>query len=111
MNLIDTHAHIYQEDFKADIEAIIARAKENGVSKIYLPNVDVPSIADLKALVQLDSKLFIPMMGLHPCYVKEDFEQQLNTIEKELREGSYVAVGEIGIDLFWDKTFFAQQQQ
>jgi TatD DNase family protein len=111
MNLIDTHAHIYQEDFKADIEAVIARAKENGVSKIYLPNVDVPSIADLKALVQIDPKLFIPMMGLHPCYVKEDFEAQLNTIEKELRSGTYVAVGEIGIDLYWDKTFFVQQQQ
>ena len=110
MNLIDTHAHIYQEDFQIDIDAVIARAKENGVSKIYLPNVDVPSIAELKALVQKDPQLFIPMMGLHPCYVKEDFEEQLNTIEKELRSGNYVAVGEIGIDLYWDKSFFAQQQ-
>lgn len=111
MNLIDTHAHIYQEDFQVDIDAVIARAKENGVSKIYLPNVEVSSIANLKALVQKDPQLFIPMMGLHPCYVKEDFEQQLTTIEKELRAGSYVAVGEIGIDLYWDKTFFAQQQK
>ncbi|MCX6181123.1 MAG: TatD family hydrolase [Bacteroidetes bacterium] len=111
MNLIDTHAHIYQEDFQVDIDAVIARAKENGVSKIYLPNVDVPSIADLKALVQKDPLLFIPMMGLHPCYVKDDFEVQLNTIEKELRSGNYVAVGEIGIDLYWDKTFYAQQQE
>jgi len=111
MNFIDTHAHIYQEDFKTDIDSVIARAKENGVSKIYLPNVDVPSIADLKELVQKDPKFFIPMMGLHPCYVKEDFEEQLNAIEKELRGGTYVAVGEIGIDLFWDKSFFIQQQE
>ncbi|MFM7023622.1 MAG: TatD family hydrolase [Flavobacteriales bacterium] len=111
MNLIDTHAHIYQEDFKADLAGVMARARENGVSKIYLPNIDVPSIAEMKALVENDRELFIPMMGLHPCYVKEDFEEPLMVIEKELRNGKYVAVGEIGIDLYWDKTFFPQQQE
>jgi TatD DNase family protein len=110
MNLIDTHAHIYQEDFLADIDDIMLRAKENGVSKIYLPNVDVSSIKELKDLVAKNSDLFIPMMGLHPCYVKEDYKEQLAIIEKELREGKYAAVGEIGIDLHWDKTFFVQQQ-
>ena len=110
MNFIDTHAHIYQDDFLADIEEIMSRAKESGVSKIYLPNVDVPSIKELKDLVAKNSDLFIPMMGFHPCYVKEDYKQQLTVIEKELREGKYAAVGEIGIDLHWDKTFFVQQQ-
>jgi len=110
MNLIDTHAHIYQEDFLADIEAIMSRAKENGVSKIYLPNVDVSSIKEVKDLVAKNSDLFIPMMGLHPCYVKEDYKEQLAGIEKELCEGKYAAVGEVGIDLHWDKTHFIQQQ-
>jgi len=111
MNLIDTHAHLYQEEFLPDIDGVIARAKENGISKIYLPNVDVPSIAELKALVLKDPALFIPMMGLHPCYVKADFKEQLAIIEAELRHGKYVAVGEIGIDLFWDKSFLMQQQE
>ncbi len=110
MNLIDTHAHIYQEDFLADIDAFIARAKENAVSKIYLPNVDVASIQEMKSLLAKNSEVFVPMMGLHPCYVKEDYKEQLTVIEKELREGKYAAVGEIGIDLHWDKTFFLQQQ-
>jgi TatD DNase family protein len=110
MNLIDTHAHIYQEDFLDDIEAIMLRAKENGVSKIYLPNVDVASIKEVKDLVAKNSELFIPMMGLHPCYVKDDYKEQLSIIEKELRDSTYAAVGEIGIDLYWDKTYFAQQQ-
>jgi len=111
MNLIDTHAHLYQDDFSADISDIMARAAENNVSKIYLPNVDVPSINELKALVQKNENLFVPMMGLHPCYVKEDFKEQLTIIEKELREAKYAAVGEIGIDLYWDKSFFVQQQE
>lgn len=110
MNLIDTHAHIYQEDFIADLEGFISRARENGVSKIYLPNVDVPSIKEMKDLLAKDSELFVPMMGLHPCYVKEDYKEQLAIIEKELREGKYAAVGEIGIDLYWDKTFIVQQK-
>lgn len=110
MNLIDTHAHIYQEDFLADINDIMLRAKENKVSKIYLPNVDVSSIQEVKDLVAKNNELFIPMMGLHPCYVKEDYKEQLAVIEKELREGKYAAVGEIGIDLYWDKSFFTQQQ-
>jgi len=110
MNFIDTHAHIYQEEFLADIEDIMTRAKENGISKIYLPNVDVASIKELKDLVAKNSDLFVPMMGFHPCYVKKDYKEQLTVIEKELREGKYAAVGEIGIDLHWDKTFFVQQQ-
>jgi TatD DNase family protein len=111
MNFIDTHSHLYSTEFDIDIVDVINRSKAIGINKIFLPNVDSESILPLKELILKDSDLFYPMMGLHPCSVKENFEEELEVIKKELFNNKYYAVGEIGIDLFWDKTFLANQQR
>jgi TatD DNase family protein len=109
--MIDTHAHIYLEEFESDIEEIIRTAKTIGVTKILLPNIDVPSIEKVKQLTKKYPDVCKPMMGLHPCYVKENVHEQLSLIEEALHQHSCIAVGEIGTDLYWDKTFWTQQQQ
>lgn len=107
--MIDTHSHIFSEEFDSDRAEVVARAKAAGVEKIILPNIDLASIEPMKKLVASDSDYFIPAMGLHPEGVKEDFENVLSIIKKELDSGIYSAVGEIGIDLYWDKTYYKQQ--
>lgn len=111
MQIIDTHSHIYDESFDNDIDAVIQRAKDAGVEKILLPNIDVESIDRVHHLTNLFPEFCIPMMGLHPTSVKEDWEEQLKTIKKQFDSHQYIAVGEIGIDLYWDKTFIKEQQQ
>ena len=109
--MIDTHTHIYLDRFKEDIDAILKRAAAVGVERFYLPNIDKESIADLKALAAAHDQIY-PMMGLHPSHVKEDWEEQLAAVWEELEgETKYYAVGEIGLDLYWDKTFIAEQQE
>ncbi len=110
--MIDTHSHIYHHRFEDDFEEMLARAKNAGVEQIYLPNIDVESIEGLKKLAR-NHQNCLPMMGFHPAHVKEDYRDQLAVILKELDEGDlqYVAVGEIGIDLYWDKTFLKEQQE
>lgn len=110
MELIDTHTHLYSSQFRDDIDAVILRAKEADVTKTLLPNVDSASIADLHAIAAKFPGYCIPMMGLHPCSVKADYKKELAIVEKNLREGKYVAVGEIGLDYYWDKTFTQEQQ-
>jgi TatD DNase family protein len=109
--LIDTHAHFYDEVFKEDFELCVNRIVENQIDFILLPNVDVESINVLLELSQNLSNC-IPMMGLHPGYVKEDWEIQLQKIEQTLfaQPDLYCAVGEIGMDLYWDKTFVEAQK-
>ena len=108
--MIDTHAHIYSSKFDEDREQVIERAFSNGMEYILLPNIDVDSIGPM---LDLSTKYenCIPMMGLHPCSVDGEFMSQLNTIKAELFDSSnhYIAVGEIGIDLYWDKTFLKEQ--
>ena len=111
MQIIDTHSHIYDESFDLDIEAAIQRAKDAGVEKILLPNVDTESIERVHHLAEAYPHYCIPMMGLHPTSVKEDWREQLHTIKKQFDNHQYIAVGEIGIDLYWDKTFIKEQQQ
>lgn len=108
-HLTDTHAHLYSKQFDSDREAMVQRAREAGVGCILLPNIDRVSTAAMWRTVELDPTLFRPMMGVHPCHVKEDYEEELAHVEAELRTGRYIAVGEIGIDLYWEKTFIAQQ--
>jgi TatD DNase family protein len=109
--MIDTHAHIYLKEFENDIEEIIRAATAIGVTKILLPNIDIPSIEKVKQLTKKYPDVCKPMMGLHPCYVKENVNEQLLVIEEALHQHSFIAVGEIGTDLYWDKTFWTQQQQ
>lgn len=110
MELIDTHAHLYSKQFRNDIGEVIQRAKEAGITKALMPNVDSASISDLHTLAERYPDFCIPMMGLHPCSVKADYKKELAIVEKNLREGKYIAVGEIGLDYYWDKTFVQGQQ-
>lgn len=109
--MIDSHAHIYLEDFKDDLDEVISRAREAGVSKILLPNVDVNSIESMLKVEQTYPDMCIAMIGLHPCYVKEDFRDQLKVVETWLDKRNFLAIGEIGTDLYWDKTYWEQQQK
>ncbi len=108
---IDTHAHIYDKDFKADRAGMLAKAYEAGVHKIYMPNIDHTSIDGMLELEHLYPEQCIPMMGLHPCYVQKDFEKELYRVEDWLSKRHFSAVGEIGIDLYHDTTFKAQQEE
>lgn len=111
MILVDSHAHIYTKDFKDDISDVIERAKGVGVERIYMPNIDHQSIEDMLTLADKYPGYCVPMMGLHPCSVDKDFEKQLYEVEEYLGKGGFCAVGEMGTDLYWDKTFFEQQQE
>lgn len=111
MILVDSHAHIYTQEFKEDIEEVIHRAREAGVEKIYMPNVDHESIDDMLTLADKYPGYCIPMMGLHPCSVKKGFEKELYEVEAYLNKGGFCAVGEMGTDLYWDKTLFEEQKE
>lgn len=111
MRLIETHAHIYLKEFANDLSEIIDKAKEEGVERIYMPNVDHTTIDDMLEVANTYPDYCIPMMGLHPCSVGKDFEKDLYEVEDWLKKGEFVAVGEIGTDLYWDKTFWPEQQE
>ncbi len=113
MNLIDTHSHIYDEAFSEDISEVVERAKENGVQKILLPNIDADSIPKMHQLVMAYPDYCVPMMGLHPTSVTENYKKELALCKEWLLKPDYkyCAIGEIGIDLYWDKTHKKEQQQ
>ena len=106
---VDTHTHLYLKDFDNDIDAVIKRALDAGIDKFFLPNIDSTSIDVLHALCKKYPSQCFPMMGLHPCSVKENYKEELNTAYQLLKSNKYYAVGEIGIDLYWDKTTLPQQ--
>lgn len=111
MELIDTHCHLYGEEFKDDLPQVIARAREAGVKRFYLPAIDSESHdAMLRLEAQYPGECFA-MMGLHPCYVKENYLQELELVQQWLEKRAFVAIGEIGLDFYWDKTFTAQQYE
>lgn len=110
MKWIDTHSHLYlKKKFSGDMDAVVARAQEV-LSHVFLPNIDPETIADMHALADRDRTFFYPMMGLHPCYIKEGFEAVLDQIEAEFDKAQYWGVGETGLDYYWDKTFIAEQK-
>ncbi|MEM6813129.1 MAG: TatD family hydrolase [Bacteroidota bacterium] len=109
--MIDTHAHIYLNDFNEDIDSVIARAKAAGVEKVLLPNIDIHSIGPMLELENKYPNFCYSMMGLHPCYVKEDFQKQLKVVEDWLEKRKFLAIGEIGTDLYWDRSFWEQQKK
>lgn len=109
MIFIDTHCHLYLEDFAEDIAAILQRADYEGVKKFYLPAVDSETT---KALLGLESSYpgrCVAMTGLHPCSVKENFEQELKLVEQSLLSRKFAAIGEIGLDFYWDRSFEKDQ--
>ena len=105
MYFIDTHSHIYLKHFKNDVKEVVNRAAKQGVKYIFLPNIDSSSIDDMFNVSKQFPKICFPMIGLHPTSVEEDFEFELKVVEKVLSEHKFIAIGEIGIDLYWDKTF------
>lgn len=111
MNYIDTHAHIYSPKFDSDRDEVVQRAMDNGIRHIFMPNIDVESI---DAMMEAELKypdVCIPTMGLHPCDVDKHFEKQLYVMEDWLDKRSFAAIGETGLDLYWDKTFFEHQKE
>lgn len=112
MTLIDTHAHLYEEAFADDRDAMIERALAAGVQKILIPNVDTTTIEGMLAICEKYPQHIFPMIGLHPCYVKpETWEQELASIKNMLDQRQFQAIGEIGIDLYWDKTTYDIQRE
>lgn len=108
---IDTHAHLYKEEFQLDKVDTLARSLQAGVARVYMPNIDHTSIDEMMELETRNPKTCIPMMGLHPCSVKKDFEKELYQVEAWLAKRRFAAVGEMGTDLYWDKTFWDQQKE
>lgn len=111
MNFIDTHTHLFTRQFDEDRKEVVERALEAGVTKLLLPNIDLDSIDAMHDLVKSYPDNCFPMMGMHPCSVTENWEAELAIIKSHLEKGGYCAVGEIGIDLHWDKSTLPYQQK
>lgn len=111
IQLIDSHAHIYAPDFKPDREEVIRKAQKAGLLQILMPNIDHSSIDSLLQTEADFPAVCLPMMGLHPCSVKKDFQKELYIIEDWLNKRFFTAIGETGLDLYWDKTGLEQQQE
>jgi TatD DNase family protein len=111
MQLIDTHTHIYLPEFDNDRDEAVNRAVESNVVKLLMPNIDIHSLDIMLDCEKRYSGICYSMIGLHPTSVKEDFHNQLDLIEKKASEHAFVAIGEIGIDLYWDKTFIKEQTE
>lgn len=110
--LVDTHAHLYSKEFTSDFDEVVNRATKNGIEKILLPNIDQDSSERMHFLSQTYPHLFSPMMGIHPCYVEENWEAQIDWVKAQLASSNnYCAIGEIGIDLYWDKSLVEAQKQ
>jgi len=109
MFLIDTHTHIYLPEFDSDRDEVVKRSVSNGVVKMLMPNIDAASVESMISAEKRYPGICIPMIGLHPTSVKEDYIQQLDNLEKIFSEHKFIAIGEIGIDLYWDKTFLKEQ--
>ena len=110
MQIIDTHTHLYLKQFNEDIDEVIKRAINIGVEKFIFPAIDSSYLKQMHDLQSKYSKNIYLMSGLHPVSVKENYKDELDFVAKSLTDHNYVAVGEIGIDLYWDKTFLKQQQ-
>jgi TatD DNase family protein len=111
MILTDTHCHLYSEEFTADIETVIQRATAEGVQQFYLPGIDSTAIDAMLALEEKFPGKCFAMMGLHPCYVKENYKKELQIVNQWLTQRKFAAVGEIGLDFYWDKTFVDEQKE
>ena len=106
---IDTHSHIYSEEFSSDRDEVIERALKAGIERIILPNIDSSTIKEMLDLADSTPKLFLPLIGLHPTSVKEDFRKELQIMEYWFNKRKFTGIGEIGIDLYWDKSFLSEQ--
>jgi TatD DNase family protein len=110
MIFVDSHTHLYLDNFDTDRAEVVERAIAQGIKYMMIPAIDKSTFGQMKSLIDDFPRNCFPMMGLHPTSVKTNFVEELELVEKELEKGGYFAVGEIGIDLYWDKTFREQQQ-
>ena len=108
---IDTHAHLYLEQFDDDREAVMQATLDAGVKKVYLPNIDEASFEPMLQMEKDYPGVCFPMVGIHPCSVRADFEVQLDWVRRQLALRNWVAVGEVGTDLYWDKTLKHEQER
>lgn len=109
--MIDTHSHIFEPDFADDLPEVIARAKEVGVEKIFMPNIDDTSVDAMLGVCSQYPGYCFPMLGFHPTSVDADAMPKVKEMKKRLTEGHpYIAIGEVGLDLYWDKTYIKEQQ-
>jgi TatD DNase family protein len=110
MIFTDTHTHLYSAEFDSDRNQLIRKAIDAGIKRLFMPNISQESIDGMLEVEKQFPENCFPMMGLHPCSVAEDVEHQLQIVESWLEKRVFSAIGEIGMDLYWDKTFFQQQQ-
>ncbi len=111
VKLVDTHCHLYSEEFNEDRTSAVAKSIEMGVNRVLLPNIDMDSIGVMHDLEDQYPKNCFSMMGLHPCYVKEDFKKDLEVMYAWFDKRKYVGVGETGMDLYWDKSTQSWQEE
>lgn len=111
MEFYDTHIHLYSQEFETDRKDLIEKALHNGVNRFYLPNIDSESISHMLELEAAFPKVCFALMGLHPCSVNQKVKEELKLVREWLDKRSFSGIGEIGIDLYWDKTFFKEQQE
>ncbi|MGL4630426.1 MAG: TatD family hydrolase [Leadbetterella sp.] len=109
--MIDTHAHIYDESFENDIHLILETASQNGIFEIWMPNCNSETYPRMLAIEAIDPEKYKPMIGLHPCYVDANYQEELDFMAKETEKRKFILVGEIGLDFYWDLQFIAQQEQ
>ncbi|MCX6232518.1 MAG: TatD family hydrolase [Bacteroidetes bacterium] len=110
MVLVDTHTHLYLDEYKDDIQEVIKNALQNSINYFLLPNIDSTTINKMNALCREYPDKMFPMIGLHPTSVKDDYMQELSIIRHELLTNKYYGIGEIGVDLHWDKSYHKEQE-
>lgn len=111
MELIDTHTHLYLPEFDTDRDEMVNRAVSSGVVKLLMPNIDIDSVERMLSAADRYGGICYPMIGLHPTSVKEDYREQLGKLEMLAKVHQFIAIGEIGIDLYWDKTHLKEQTE
>ena len=109
MTFTDTHTHLDGEEFKADLPDVISRAKEQGVGRVFIPAIDLKSVDTVLDVCRQFPDYAFPMIGLHPEEVKADWEMQLDAIKSRFNEAPFIAIGEVGLDFYWDRTFEREQ--
>jgi TatD DNase family protein len=109
--MIDTHCHLYLDEFKEDIDAVIGNAATIGVNRFYLPAIDSSTHHSMLELENKYPNQCFAMIGLHPCYVKENYQDVLSIVENWLKKRKFAAIGEVGLDFHWDKTFSKEQYE
>ena len=110
--MIDTHSHLFVEEFADDLPLVVERAKESGITHIFMPNIDDTTVEDMLAVCNCYPDYCFPMLGFHPTSVDADSMKKVMAMKKRLVEGHpYIAIGEVGIDLYWDKTWLCEQQK